>query len=309
MQKIGNFNCNTIETMFQLEGYQDMYNIDADQLTKFSTITAKRKNQGVLEGGKRTYDFIFVPNSGFLNSNLPLLNDCELKLSFDRVNAEISLLKPISTVVTDDLKGSPIKIKDCYAITEYISSEYYRNFFSRIDTQPIQYKFDECDITLKALPLNVTEIRLDNIRGGNNPECIFLAIASTSAINGDFEKSSVGFHHNDVETVSITLNGRTVNGYPIDIKNESPVNVMQKFFDVTNRFMNPLTGECPTFSSFKSNWIYAHKFEAEATSQGWLGVHLKLSSALTTSHTLVIWSVNSSAITIDKFHQIEKILL
>ena len=64
-----------------------------------------------------------------------------------------------------------------------------------------------------------------------------------------------------------------------------------------------------SFSQFRSNWLYAHKFEAETTSQGWIGVHLELSKAMTESHTLIIWSFQSCALTIDKFHQVEKIIL
>ena len=286
-----------------------MYNMDAATLGTSAATVKNRKDQGLLSGGKRIYEFIFVPNCGFLNNNLPLLNNCELKLSFDRVNAEASFIKPTSNTAVSAFGGSPIVIKDCYAVTEYVSSETLRNIFSTIDSEPIQYLFDECDVTLKSLPLNETEIRLDNIRGGNSPRSLFLGIIPTSALNGSFAKSSVGFHQCGVEDISITLNGKTVNGYPLDITNNSPVNVMQRFFDVTNRFMNPLAGDCPKFHEFKSNWIYAHQFEAEATSQGWLGVYLKLSWTYSEPHTLVIWSVNSSVITIDKFHQIEKVIL
>lgn len=316
IQKIGNFNCNTIETMFQLEGYHDFYNFDSKQLFESTKLISHRKLNGILSGTKRIYEFMFIPNCGFLNSNMPLLNNCELKLSFDRVNADVSLLKgpvdpkaAISTDTVDSLAGKPIKIIDCYAITEYISSEYHRNYFDRIDTQPIQYQFEECDITLTTLPINQTDIRLDNIRGGNSPTCLFLGIIPTNALNGDLSKSSVAFRHNNVKTVNITLNGKTVNGYPLEITNNSPVTVIQKHFDVTNRFMNPLASQCQTFSEFKSNWIYSHRFEAETTSQGWLGVHLELSEVFTIPYTLVIWSINTSAITIDKFHQIEKVLL
>ena len=308
IQKIGNFNGNTIESMFALEGYHDKYNVDVGMLSK-TPKTATARKTGALKDGKRTYEFMFIPNCGFLNSNLPLLNNCELKLSFDRVNSDVALLLLPETTPADDISGSPIKITDCYAITEYVSSEYYRRYFNQIDNEPIEYQFEECDITLKPLSLNETDIRLDNIRGGNSPACVFLGIIPTSSLNGDLTKSSVGFHQHGVKSVNITLNGRTVNGYPIEMPHESPIAPLQKFYDVTNRYMNPLAGECASINSFKTNWIYAHRFEAESTSQGWLGVHLELSEPYTESHTLVIWSVNTSAITIDKYHQIEKVIL
>ena len=83
---------------------------------------------------------------------------------------------------------------------------------------------------------------------------------------------------------------------------------LQKFYDATNRYMN-MTANGLTFSIFKSNWLYAHRFEAEPTSQGWIGIHLELSEAYTTSFTLVVWSIQNCALTVDKFHQIEKIVL
>ena len=308
IQKYGNFNTKAIDTLFQLEGYYDLYNMDADRVKSTTVLAKNRQNRGKEKDGKRVYDFIFVPNCGFLNSNLPLLNNCELKLSFDRVPSDVAILENDQTP-TNKIDGKPIKIHDCYAITEYVSSDYYRNYFSRIDTNPIKYKFEECDVTLKNLPLNETDIRLDNIRGGNSPNFIFLGIIETDALNGDMSKSSVNFQHHNVDFINITFNGRTVNGYPLEISNGSPILPLQKFLDVTNRFMNPLSSECLSMSSFVHNWIYAHQFEAESSSEGWLGVRIKLSEALSTSHTLVIWSVYSTAITIDKFHQIEKLIL
>ena len=294
--------------MFQLEGYTDMYNMDSATLSKKTEIISRRKLPGeVLTTGKRTYEFIFVPNCGFLNSNMPLLSNCELRLSFDRATAEVALVQNTGTVTTD-LTSKVIAIKDCYAVTEYVSSEKLRDHFSRIESRPIKYQFDECDVTLKSIPERMTNLRLDNIRGGNSPTCIFIGLIKTTALTGSFAESSVGFHRNKVESINITLNGRTVNGYPIQVS-ESPVNVMYNFFDVTNRFMNPLAGECPSYSTFKCNWLYAHKFEAESTSQGWLGVHLTLTEAFTEPYTLVIWSSYNSAITIDKFHQVEKVFL
>ena len=114
---------------------------------------------------KRTiYDFVFVPNDGFLNSNTPLLNDCELKLSFDRSKADMSVLK--LGEVQNDLSDKVLEISNCFAVTEYISSEAIRRRFSKIETRPITYVYDNCDVTLKTLPIKEANIRIDNIRGG-----------------------------------------------------------------------------------------------------------------------------------------------
>ena len=283
--------------------------MNAVTLKTKTTVMTSRKHQGSLSGSTRIYDFMFIPNCGFLNSNLPLLNNCELKLSFDRINSDVAFIATGSVPDGSNISGKPIEIKDCYAISEYISSEKLRSYFNRIEGGPITYNFEECEVTLKTLPLNETDVRLDNIKGGNNPNCLFAAIIPTANLNGDMAQSATGFQHHDVTNVNITLNGNSVNGYPLDIKNKSCVAPLRLFNDVTNRLMNPLTGDCLDISLFKSNWIYSHKFEAEATSQGWLGIHLKLTSALSSPYTLVVWTISNAALTIDKFHQIEKLAL
>jgi len=209
--------------------------------------------------------------------------------------------------VSVSLANKPIVIRDCYAITEYISSEGLRNYFSRIDTSPIIYNYEQCEITLKNLPLNETVMRLDNIKGGNTPTCLFAGIIPTSALNGSFTLSSNQFTNCDVETINITLNGNAVNGYPIDIANGSPILMLQKFYDVTNRLMNPLASDGLGCAKFKYNWLYSHRFEGEISEQGWIGMNIKLSTPYTVPHTLVIWTIQNTAVSIDKFHQIERL--
>ena len=84
---------------------------------------------------------------------------------------------------------------------------------------------------------------------------------------------------------------------------------MQKYFDVTNRLYNSQTGESLDTIGFNYNFLWSHKFEGEITGQGWVGVDLKLDAAYDEAMTLVVWIVTSTAITLDKFHQIEKLQL
>ena len=58
--------------------------------------------------------------------------------------------------------------------------------------------------------------------------------------------------------------------------------------------------------TFKNSVIFAHKFEGEDASQGWLGVTLSLSAPLTEQHTLVMWTVQNVKASIDKYNQIDK---
>jgi len=309
MEKIGNFNVSYIDTIFGVEGYHDLYNVSTVEMKGKSSILSKRRTQGQQKDLNRIYEFVFIPNSGFLNSNLPLLNNCELKLSFDRVNMEVSMIEGGDVAITQDQTGSPLTIRDCEAITEYITCEELETYFSNIDNGPIPYYYQDCDVTIKTLPKDETNIRLDNIKGGNTPLCVMAGIIPSANLSGGSTISSTEFKCHNVIEFNISLNGNSVNGYPICNKNGSMVFPYYKFMDATSRYMNPDTGEGLKIGQFTYNWVYAHRFEGEASDQGWLGINIKLSEAFDETHSLVIWCVYDCALTIDKFHQVEKLNL
>ena len=307
IQKYGNFNIGAMDSMFSVEGYHDTYNWSSDELKTKSSTLAKRRLQGQTHGANRIYDFVFIPNCGFLNSNLPLLNNCELKLSFDRVNMEQSMMTAGDVSVTEDMTGSPLEIKDCEAITEYIMSDDLEKYFMSIDNGPIPYYYQECDVTIKGLPKDETNFRFDNIKGGKVPTCMFVGLIPTASLNGKISESCTSFDCCFVNEFNITLNGNSVSGFPLENKLLSPVYPFYKFMDATSRYMNPVAGDSFKLGMFMHNWIYAHRFEGELSEQGWLGLSFKLPEALTEAHSLVMWCVYDCALTIDKFHQIEKV--
>ena len=309
MEKIGNFSVAYLESTFGVEGYHDIFNWSTDDLKSKTSTLSRRRAQGQATGSKRIYDFVFVPNSGFLNSNLPLLNNCELKLSFDRLNMEHAMVEAGDTAVTNDMTGAPLVIKDCEAITEYIMSEALEKYFMKIDTAPIPYYYQECDVTIKSLPKEESIIRFDNIKGGPVPIYIFAGLIPSEYLMGDINHSCTTFDAVNVTDFDITLNGNSVNGYPLHNPNVSPVYPLYKFLDATSRYMNPDCGETMRLGMFMHNWIYAHKFEGESSDRGWLGINLKLETGLSDSYSLVMWTIYDCALTIDKFHQIEKLNL
>ena len=309
MEKIGNFNVGYVESTFSVEGYHDIFNWSTDDVKTKSTTLNRRRTQGQTKGSKRIYDFVFVPNSGFLNSNLPLLNNCELKLSFDRLNMEYSMIEAGDVAITNDMTGSPLVIKDCEAIAEYIMSDELEKYFMNIDNNPIPYYYQECDITIKGLPKDEPNIRFDNIKGGNVPSYIFVGLIPSENLSGHKNYSTTSFDLVNVTEFDITLNGQSVNGYPLLNPNLSPVYPLYKFLEATSRYMNPEVGESMKLGMFMHNWIYAHRFEGEASDQGWLGIRLKLAAGLSESYSLVMWTIYDCALTIDKFHQVEKLNL
>ena len=299
MYKIGNFSMDFIETGFIGEGYNDVYNGDWS-----SGVANERKNSrqsyGTNADGVFTYDFCVIPLVGFLGNPDPLPKNTEVKLSFDRA-------QPGMSVVAASAEEFSLEIRDCYAETEYISSPDLRSYFDGIDNQPIRYEYEECEVYTKSIPQAETNIRFDNLRGGNVPSHMFIGLIATAALNGDMTKSATNFGPHNVSRMNISLNGNSVNGYPVNVENERCTIPLTKFIDCTNQLQNINGGRQMKPFEFNFNWLWSHCFEAEESSRGWIGVDFKVDTAFTTPMTMVVWVINQVGLKIDKFHQIEKL--
>ena len=307
--KLGNFNTDYITSAYVSEGYNDYTNCNAANLAsdEGQRLIKVRERTAIKANGKARYDFAFIPDIAFLANPDPLIKNCELKLRFDRADSALALLK-----AQEGGTCTKIEIKDCYATTEYISSPGLRNHFDRIDTEPITYEFEDVEVLVKSIPYNQTTVRFDNLRGGNTPSHIFAGIIKTDALDGNTAYSSSQFGCYNVDEMNFTLNGNSVNGYPLTIKDGSSVFPLQKFIDATKRTSNISCGKFLTPNEYRFNWIWAHHFEAEQTSQGWAGINFKLSEAFNEANgsmSLVVWIISPSALKIDKFHQVEKLNL
>ena len=304
MQKIGNFSVSAITTCFQPEGYFDIYNFNKTNLAANTNMMNARRKGSSEVGSKTRYEFEFSPVNGFLSSPDLLMTNCELKLSFDRAAVKQALLR-----LDNDSSLTDLEIKDCFALTEYVSSGSIQKHFENIHYEPIMCEYEDTKVLIKSLSTDETTIRIDNIRGGNTPRYLFAGIIPTKNLQGDWSESATCFQQNNVTEFNISLNGNPVNGYPMAIKNNSPCYVMSKFNSVTSRLYNVFAGEQMTMQQFHYNFLWSHKFEAESTSSGWIGIDIKLTQAFTESMSLVIWIINPSAITMDQYYQIEKINL
>ena len=260
-----------------------------------------RKRAFEVNGDVTRIDFTLIPNVGFLTNPDPLMKNCELKLSFDRADPQCAMIELETGTQLGDLE-----ISNCYAVTEYVSSPELRSYFDRIENIPIKYDYEDIEVLIKSIPQGDTNIRFDNLRGGKIPTHIFAGIIKTDALNGNQKLCSTKFSHANVTEMNITLNGNSVNGYPIEVHNSSPIFPMQKFIDSTKRINNIASGSFLSQNEFKFNWIWAHHFEAEESAQGWVGINFKLDEAYNEAMSLVVWIISPFALQIDKFHQIEK---
>ena len=102
-------------------------------------------------GNLNRWEFAFCPNFGFLGSPDELITNCELKLSFDRADPNVSVLR----LRGDTELQKPFKLKDVYAVAEYVSSPRLRQKFSMLDYKPFTYRFDDCSVLGRGLIASV----------------------------------------------------------------------------------------------------------------------------------------------------------
>ena len=311
LYKIGNFDTDYICSAFAGEGYADLWNLDATQL--FAADGEKIRDRRVEIGyhdtsnHKYLFEFCMVPNTGFLGNPDLLLKDAELKLCFDRANVEQVLM--CKTDVWSGLEDVKIDIKNCYAITEYVSSPSLRTYFDSIDYAPLRYEFEDCEVFVKSVPQGETNLRFDNLRGGNTPSHMFVGFIESSALRGKHNQASTRFGPHGVEVFNITVNGTSVNGYPLHVKHSIPTIPFQKFISCTNRQCNINGGKMMSPNEFEFNWLWSHTFEAEDCATGWIGVDFKLKTAFAEPMSMIVWLISPAAVAIDKYQQLEKINL
>ena len=309
--KIGNYAPSFLKTAMAPEGSYDILNYDAAKL-KTETTTKEIRELGAVDSSSDSsipaevhqYEFIIIPNMGFLCSADPLLKDCQLKLKFDREKPSIALLNVTDTTEDSNLA---INITNCRATSEWISSPALRSALST-ESKPFIYNFEEISVRTFDIPKQRTNFRLENVFGGNLPTHIFAAIIPSANLEGSLALCPTNFGRHNVTEFNIMVNGSSVNGYPVSLNSTSPIAPFYKFLETTGRLCNTATSGSIKMSEFRYNFLWSHKFEAEGN-EGFISISCKLSSAYTTNMTMVVWTALPYAISIDKFNQVEKLIL
>ena len=287
---LGNFDAPYIRSGLYANGYFDLFNVGTAALSNSDSVKLIQDSRvSIVDSqtdGTQVYEFAYAPGLGILNSNMPLLPGCEIKISFDRAKAELALVK-IDSAKEVNLDTGVLKLTNLSVRARYFSSPSLRNLFSSINENPIHYNYDECSVYLKNLPKGETNIRLNNIIGGLTPSHLFCGVIESDALNGDLELSTTKFERHGVKEMDLTLNGQSLAGFPITNTNGSGLPAYMKWLKTTNRqFNNSCSGQIEPMDFKRYHFLYAHKFEGEPTDQGWLGVDLKLDKPYDTNFTL-----------------------
>ena len=271
--------------------------MDNEEETAYTDVHAfskSRKQFPMTLDNTNLVEVVHYLEGGILNSQQPLPSNSEVKLTFDRAKANMSLLygeetySDISTIPTD-LDGETLELEDPYLVVEYVTSPYLRNFHSQIIDRPITMMYDDCNIYMKSLSAGSTMIRADNLMGGLAPDYLFAGFILTDALNGSFNLSSTCFPHINIGQTNITMNGMSVQGYPMSSSYYLPLQLLCKFNETTGRIKKSMAASSIGLNRFTSSSCFiSHKFEGEQTNEGWIGIEVQLSEPTTKDYTLGI---------------------
>ena len=152
---IGNFNLDYMVTGFHSAGYFDGWNLGTADFAvdgvSDSTASSRKSLVDVHTSGHQTYEFLFRPAVGILNSLKPLATDFEMTISFDRAVSDLALINKTSGS-TEALSGKAIELKNLYLQARYFTSPSLRNHFASIAEKDISYNYDELVVYHKNLP-------------------------------------------------------------------------------------------------------------------------------------------------------------
>ena len=284
---LGNFDTNYMESGLYSNGYFDLYNIDTKDIVADSNGTIGRSRVSVVDNRKdddQIFELQYAPGVGLLNSAVPLLPGCEVKLSFDRATVQLALVQKTLDEIQLDKK---LALTNLYCKARYYSSPYLRRKFDSIKEKDLHYNYDECSVYLKNLPKGETNIRMNNIFGGNTPTHIFCGVIRSEALTGNSQLSATRFQRHFVKEANLTLNGYSCSGYPLSNVNGSALPAYMKYLQTTNRKFNTDCGRQIAPLDFKNfHFLYSHEFEGDQTEQGWIGLELKLEKPFEDNFTL-----------------------
>ena len=278
----GNFSPNYLSSAAYLAGYFDPWNVGVSDYTGenssvFDSVETPRMPFAKTSDDKWSiYELLFRPPVGILNSTKPLLPKTEFVLSFDRAVSDLAMIK--KTIAAENpLDGEVIPLENVFLRATYYTSPYLRNHFSSITEKEIIYEFDEMSIYQKNIPQGITTVRFPNIIGGNTPTHLFAGIIKSSALMGDCALSSTCFKQNMVTEFDLTLDGASVQGFPIRTDNSIPALAYDSYLKATNRaFNNKVSDVVPIRDYSNFHLLYGHKFSGEQSTTGWIGINLKL---------------------------------
>jgi hypothetical protein len=249
--------------------------------------------------------FSNIIHSDFFQCHKYLIPNTEIKLKFIRNSDSFSLIGESGKaykIKVNNLRLQVRKIK--------IDPAYQQRIESQLAVTPALYNVTQSKIKTFNINSGVTSLEIPNIIQGNLPRSVHIGFVTSGAFNGSINTNPFRFHHQNVSSFNIKINGvpaRSIPFTPNFSENDGGLIEYRWFMDNCGIAHENETNGI-TYEDFLYNtciWNFdltpdsCNSFHLHETKTGSIDVTVSFSTAPTLNLYMIVYACYNSAISID----------
>jgi hypothetical protein len=266
-------------------------------------------NEGAKERKARTQNqkihFSNIIHSDFFQCHKYLIPNTDIKLKFIRNSDSFSLIGEAG-------KAYLIKVNNLRLMVRKIKIDpaYQQRIEAQLATTPALYNITQSKIKTFNIPAGATSLEIPNIIQGNLPRSVHIGFVSNGTFNGSINTNPFKFHHHNVNSFNIKINGVPVRSIPFtpDFTAKSGALLEYRWFMDNCGIQHENESNGITYDDFVNNtaiWNFdltadwCNSFHLHETKTGSMDVTVGFSTAPASPLYMIVYSCYNSAIAID----------
>ena len=127
--------------------------------------------------------------------------------------------KQFYVMATDDTKDYKIVLEDIVfkACMVKVNPGIILGHAKAMETRNALYNYTKYETKSYSIPANQRTVYLDNLFQGTRPSKLIVAMVSSEGFNGAYKRNPFKFHHYDLSTIALIVDGETIPGRPMKL--------------------------------------------------------------------------------------------
>ena len=150
-------------------------------------------------------------HSDIFNQGRLLINGVPLRITLHRQKNHFVLL---SANQNADYKVKIIDIAFCLRKVQ-LTPHKFEEIQKRLEKGPALYHLNRVDIKTHSIAAGLTSLNWDNAILGQLPTRVFIGMIDNTAFTGSFTENPFNFQHNNISSIAVFMNGKSVPGNPL----------------------------------------------------------------------------------------------
>ena len=297
-----------------LEGIFSSKNFDAttlksqmanatESINVLNEVNTRRLNtEEIVKGDITHYRHYFrAPIScGFTWTGRPLPKDVPIKLIFFRAKAEKSVVSIVEQASDKPFSKRSLQLDNIQLVASMITSDYYDRKYSSYRLPKIDFPYMNPIIRREVLTSGLDTFKI-KISNGNLPIAMMFGLMDNSSWDGSIRESAVNFKTQNLESVDVKIDSRSLSGYPIRNHGTASIDFWRKYMTECNFLENNYSSGGLSLSDYQMyNFIICENFKRKKLYSGHLTLHLKFKTALSNTIQLVLMPITQKKLNFDE---------